>query len=329
MQENAEDAREDEMVKETVPTRSSRRGFLTIAGTAASGGVLTAASQPAAARQYTIDSDLRIPVSTTGEALDQAIAASSPGSPLVGLGDVFLDVQEQYGINAIYQAAHAAHESAWGRSWLARRKNNLFGWSAFDRCPGTCADSFASDEACVRQVMGFIDEKYISKNGRYYVAATLNGMNVNYATDPRWAEKIAAIMRTISDNLEEDTPREEPPREDPPGDEPTFEPGAEVVATEDVNLRTSPAIGNNVAFTLPEGAQGVIEAGPTRNDGFDFWKIDYEGFEAGPRWSVEEALALEQQTSTTTDQLSGTGVAMSQSGTQSRSEQGWFFSLFF
>lgn len=262
---------------------SSRRSFLTLAGATASGGLLATASQPAAARRYTIDSDLRKPVSTTGAALDQAIEAVSPGSPLVGLGDVFLDVQAQYGINAIYQAAHAAHESAWGRSRIARRKNNLFGWSAFDRCPGSCADSFASYEACVRQVMSFIDEKYISKDGPYYVAATLNGMNVHYATDPRWGEKIAAIMRRLSANLERQGS--------------TFEQGTTVVSSGDVNLRTSPAIRNNVVFTLPEGESGVIRGGPRRADGAVFWQVEYDRLDRGPLWSAQRNLTLEQRTS--------------------------------
>jgi len=39
------------------------------------------------------------------------------------------------GINPIFILALAIHESGWGKSQIARAKNNLFGWGAVDADP--------------------------------------------------------------------------------------------------------------------------------------------------------------------------------------------------
>ncbi|WP_185715539.1 N-acetylglucosaminidase [Halocatena pleomorpha] len=162
-------------------------------------GSVSFSSRPAAA--YTIDSDLRRPADVTGRQLNAAVGAMSPGSPLVGLGDPWVDVQATRNINAVYMAAHAALESAWGRSDIAQEKNNIYGFDARDICPAECADEYDSFEQCVREVMEYIDREYLTPGGTYYEGATLRGMNVHYATDPQWAEKIAGIMDDLETNL--------------------------------------------------------------------------------------------------------------------------------
>ena len=47
-------------------------------------------------------------------------------SPLAGKGATFKEAEERYGVNALYLMAHSALESAWGRSQIARDKNNFF-----------------------------------------------------------------------------------------------------------------------------------------------------------------------------------------------------------
>ncbi|MUV90346.1 mannosyl-glycoprotein endo-beta-N-acetylglucosamidase, partial [Halapricum sp. CBA1109] len=63
--------------------------------------------------------------------------------------------------------------------------------------PAECADSFSSFEDSIRQVMSYVDREYLSSDGRYYVEPTLAGMNQNYATDDRWANKIADIYNRL------------------------------------------------------------------------------------------------------------------------------------
>ncbi len=42
-------------------------------------------------------------------------------------------------------------------------------------------------------------QDYLSPSGAFYHGPTLRGMNVDYASDPLWASKIASIAGTIPD----------------------------------------------------------------------------------------------------------------------------------
>ncbi|MFW5938716.1 MAG: glucosaminidase domain-containing protein [Halanaeroarchaeum sp.] len=85
--------------------------------------------------RFDVDTALTRAVAVTGEDIDAAIRAEVPDSPLIGLGDTFVAVQEEKNVDALYQAAHAIHESAWGKSTIAQDKNNLFGWGCRRRRP--------------------------------------------------------------------------------------------------------------------------------------------------------------------------------------------------
>ena len=50
-------------------------------------------------------------------------------------GQSFIDAGKTYGVNALYLAAHAIHESAFGTSDIALGKNNLFGFGSYDASP--------------------------------------------------------------------------------------------------------------------------------------------------------------------------------------------------
>jgi len=150
---------------------------------------------------FDVETDLTVPVDVTGQAIDDAIAAERPNSPLIGLGDTFVATQEKYGVNALYQAAHAIHESAWGTSTIAQDKQNLFGWGAEDSDPYGGAKRLSSFEACVDYVMGEVADLYLEPGDFRYNGPNLDGMNVYYATDDRWDVKIAGHYRTLVENL--------------------------------------------------------------------------------------------------------------------------------
>ncbi|MDC3416116.1 glucosaminidase domain-containing protein [Aquibacillus salsiterrae] len=134
----------------------------------------------------------------TAEQIDAYIKAQKPDSPLIGLGNVFVEMQEKYNINALYLMAHAIHESAWGLSKIAKDKNNLYGIKATDSNPYGNADVFNSFEDSVRYAAQFISSTYLTEgNFRYngtYLGNKASGMNVKYASDPFWGQKIAGQM---------------------------------------------------------------------------------------------------------------------------------------
>lgn len=129
--------------------------------------------------------------------LNRRVAQIRPDSPLKTLGGAFILAQDTWGVNALYLAAHAALESAWGTSSIAQNKNNIYGFMAYDHDPYGSAAAFRSMADCTMHVSGYIRREYHSRGGKYYNGANLVGMNVKYATDPMWAFKIANTMQSI------------------------------------------------------------------------------------------------------------------------------------
>jgi hypothetical protein len=145
---------------------------------------------------FGIDTDLRIVPSVDPAALNAYFA----GTAFAGLGPAFVRAGQQHGVNPLYLVAHAIEESAFGESYLAQTRNNLFGIGAFDSDPDAAA-SFPSFAACIDYQAGFVRGEYLDPQGPYYHGPTLRGMNVDYASDPRWARNIAAIYLTLPGGL--------------------------------------------------------------------------------------------------------------------------------
>lgn len=147
--------------------------------------------------------DLRKPSNYTAEELDKVYSLMNiKGSRLAGKGAIFKEAEERYQINALYLIAHSALESSWGRSKIAKDKNNFFGIAAYDTTPYDSAKSFDNVDKGILGAAKWIRENYID-NGRTYLGNKASGMNVLYASDPYWGEKIASIMMRINSQLGE------------------------------------------------------------------------------------------------------------------------------
>jgi beta-N-acetylglucosaminidase len=148
---------------------------------------------PVAGPLFTVDTNLTAPSGETAASLNQFLS----GSALAGLGASFMLAETTYHVSARYFVAHAILESAWGTSAIAFYKHNLFGFGANDANPYGDAMTFTSFDACIQYVAQFIQTHYLTVGGPFYHGPTLRGMNVDYASDPNWAEKIASIADTI------------------------------------------------------------------------------------------------------------------------------------
>ena len=126
-------------------------------------------------------------------------------SKLAGKGATFKAAEQKYGVNALYLVAHSALESAWGRSQIARDKNNFFGIAAYDSTPYTSATKFDNVDSGILGAARWIDRNYLSNTGYpargAYLGNKAGGMNVNYATAPYWGESIASIMFSANEKL--------------------------------------------------------------------------------------------------------------------------------
>ena len=121
-------------------------------------------------------------------------------SRLAGKGAIFKEAEKRYGVNALYLMAHSALESAWGRSQIANDKNNFFGIAAYDTSPYDSAKKFDDVDKGILGAAKWIRENYIDR-GRDHLGNKATGMNVRYASDPYWGEKIASIMMNINSRL--------------------------------------------------------------------------------------------------------------------------------
>jgi len=143
---------------------------------------------------FSVDTDLTQPSGETAAGLDAFLR----GTALHDLGAPLLAAEQKYHVSARYLLAHAIEESAFGTSQIAQDKHNLYGYGADDAHPYEDANTFSSFAACIDFVAGKVAADYLTAGGQYYHGPTLRGMNVNYASDPRWASNIAKIGNSFA-----------------------------------------------------------------------------------------------------------------------------------
>ncbi|MBV7505719.1 SH3 domain-containing protein [Bacillus sp. sid0103] len=159
--------------------------------------------------------DLRTKSTVTAKQINDYIAKNTNGKPsvLVNKGQAFIDAGIKYGINALYLAAHAIHESGFGTSNISLGKKNLFGYGAYDAAPFVGAYRFSTVEQCINYVAQKMKADYLNPNGTHFEGAMLGyrtndstgkrvasksiGMNYWYASDPNWGNGIARHMQNI------------------------------------------------------------------------------------------------------------------------------------
>ena len=145
--------------------------------------------------------DLTEATNYSAEDLDKVFSLLNiDNSLLENKGVTFKEAEEHYHINALYLLAHSALESDWGRSKIAKDKNNFFGITAYDTTPYLSAKTFDDVDKGILGATKWIKENYIDR-GRTFLGNKASGMNVEYASDPYWGEKIASVMMKINEKL--------------------------------------------------------------------------------------------------------------------------------
>lgn len=124
----------------------------------------------------------------------------------------FYYIEKQYNINGIFIAAVGIHESAWGTSQIARQRNNLFGYGAYDSNPLNEAYHFNNYAESVDLIARVFVKYYLNPSktniyggekakGTYYNGKTLSAINKKYATDKNWAEAVYNHMKYLYNKL--------------------------------------------------------------------------------------------------------------------------------
>lgn len=118
-------------------------------------------------------------------------------SRLYGKGTFFYNAQEVYGVNALLALGLSRNETGNGTSNLAINKNNGFGLNAVDSSPTEKSDWYAAFSS---SILGYANKwvtyGYSKPTDYRYLGSQYGnkniGMNVKYASDVYWSEKMAS-----------------------------------------------------------------------------------------------------------------------------------------
>ena len=127
--------------------------------------------------------------------------------------ELFYNIEQKYKINGLFVAAIGIHESNWGNSTIAKEKNNLFGFGAYDSSPYSSASIFDSYESGTEFVAKHLVKYYINEPGTkiydgetavgsYYNGSNVSSVNVRYASDQNWANRVFSIMQGLYEKLQ-------------------------------------------------------------------------------------------------------------------------------
>lgn len=130
-----------------------------------------------------------------------AYNASDTNNIFAENAEAFYNAEQTYGINGIFLAAIGIHESAWGTSKIAKNKNNLFGYGAYDRDPEGCANMFETYADAINTVAEALEKNYLSETGSFYNGTTAESVNKRYASDKEWHNKVYKYMQYLYNKL--------------------------------------------------------------------------------------------------------------------------------
>ena len=116
--------------------------------------------------------------------------------------------ENEYNINGIFVAAIGIHESAWGKSNIAKNKKNLFGYRAYDSSPYSSASTFNTYAEGIDLIARVLVKYYLNPKGTtiyngekaigtYYNGNTITAVNQKYASDSNWANKVYNYMEYL------------------------------------------------------------------------------------------------------------------------------------
>ena len=127
--------------------------------------------------------------------------------------ETFYNIEQKYNINGLFLASIGIHESNWGTSKISQDKKNLFGYGAYDSSPYDSSVNFETYEAGIETLAKVLSKHYLNiagtviydgeiATGMYYNGLTISGVNVRYASDTNWSNRVYEIMTGLYDKLD-------------------------------------------------------------------------------------------------------------------------------
>lgn len=126
--------------------------------------------------------------------------------------EYFYYVESQYNVNGLFIASVGIHESGWGTSKISLSKKNLFGYGAYDSNPGEGAYSFSNYSEGIDMIARVFVKYYLNPkgtiiydgqvaSGAHYNGSNIASVNIKYASDKSWANKVYNWMEYLYNKL--------------------------------------------------------------------------------------------------------------------------------
>lgn len=131
---------------------------------------------------------------------EETLAKAFKNTKMQGLEKYFIQAEKETGINALYLAGLAVHESGWNTSKFAEKRNNLFGWQAYDNDLNK-TKYFESKGECILFVAERIKTLYLNENGMFHSGYTIESISSKYASDKEHSKKVYKNIEKILDKI--------------------------------------------------------------------------------------------------------------------------------
>lgn len=131
---------------------------------------------------------------------EETLAKAFQNTKMQGLEKYFIQAEKETGINALYLAGLAVHESGWNTSKFAEKRNNLFGWQSYDNDLDK-TKYFNSKGECILFVAERIKTLYLNENGMFYSGYIIESISSRYASDKDHAKKVYKNIEKILDKI--------------------------------------------------------------------------------------------------------------------------------
>ena len=121
------------------------------------------------------------------------------GTNLEQFADTYVQIEKDYGINAIAICSLSAHESNWGKSRRAIQDHNYTGFGVYS--DSSVGINTATGEENLIMTANHLANNYVIPGSKYYNGKGLDGINKKYAASRTWAFGIESIGYRLMDRL--------------------------------------------------------------------------------------------------------------------------------
>lgn len=121
------------------------------------------------------------------------------GTNLEQYAPTYIQIEKDYGINAIAICSLSAHESNWGRSRRAIEDHNYTGFGVYS--DSSVGINTKTGEENLIMTAKHLAKNYVVPGSKYYNGKGLDGINKKYAASRTWAFGIEQIGYRLMDKL--------------------------------------------------------------------------------------------------------------------------------